>query len=63
MHIVQQKTSREELKKLSQKMFGNLIKAVVNVKRGTMVIDVVMHSDAEAFLLEHGSQQKDLWGI
>jgi len=28
-----------------------------------MVLGAEMHSDEEAFLLENGSKQKDLWGI
>ncbi len=63
MHIVQEKISIEVLKNLSSKMFGDLIKAVVDVEKGIMAIDLVMHADGEAFLLEHGSQQKNLWGI
>ena len=43
--------------------FGNLVKAVVDVARGIMVVDADMHADEEALLLEHGSRQRDLWGI
>ncbi len=43
--------------------FGNLVKAVVDVGRGIMVVDADMHADEEALLLEHGSRQRDLWGI
>jgi hypothetical protein len=28
-----------------------------------MVVDAELHSDEEALLIEHGSHQKDLWGI
>ncbi len=44
-------------------MFGELVKAVVDVKLETMVVDAELHSDEEAFLLERGSRQADLWGI
>jgi hypothetical protein len=43
--------------------FGDLVKAVVDVAQGIMVVDADMHADEEALLLEHGSRQRDLWGI
>jgi hypothetical protein len=44
-------------------MFGDLVKAVVDVRWETMAVDAELHSDEEAFLLERGSKQEDLWGI
>ena len=44
-------------------MFGNLVKAVVDVEKEIMVVDGELHADEEALLLEKGSQQKSLWGI
>ncbi len=55
--------SRVELASMSAAMFGDLVKAVVDVKRGVMVVDAELHSDEEALLLERGSAQEDLWGI
>jgi hypothetical protein len=43
--------------------FGELVKAVVDVERGIMAVDAELHSDEEALLLEHASEQRDLWGI
>jgi len=43
--------------------FGDLVKAVVDVSRGIMAVGGELHADEEALLLEHGSAQKDLWGI
>ena len=48
---------------MSAAMFGDLVKAVVDVKREIMAVDAELHSDEEAFLLERGSAQEDLWGI
>jgi hypothetical protein len=53
----------EALKKMAEKMFGNLVKAVVDMRRRVIVVDAELHADEEAFLLEHGSRQQDLWGI
>jgi len=51
------------LDRMAAGRFGNLVKAVVDVGRGIMAVDADMHADEEALLLEHGSRQRDLWGI
>ena len=48
---------------MAEAMFGDLVKAVVDVRREVMVVDAELHADQEAFLLEKGSKQVDLWGI
>ena len=48
---------------MSEKMFGNLVKAVVDIESEIIAVDAEMHADLEAFLLENGSKQKFLWGI
>ena len=53
----------DELKGMAQRLFGNLIKAVVDVERGLIAVDAELHSDLESLLLQDGSKQKDLWGI
>lgn len=57
------KISREELSRMSEKMFGGLVKAVVDLEKKIMVVDAEMHADEEAMLLEAGSKQENLWGI
>lgn len=44
-------------------MYGGLVKGVVDVGKELLVLDAEMHADEEQYLLEHGSQQEDLWGI
>ncbi len=63
MLCVREKISLSELKKMSDKMFGNLVKAVVDVEQRIMVVDAPFHADQEQYLLEEGSAQKNLWGI
>jgi hypothetical protein len=58
-----EKISRDELRQMAEKMFGNLVKAVVDVEKGIMAVDADLHADEEAFLLNEGSEQKNLWGI
>ena len=57
------KISLSELELMSEKMYGLLVKAVVDVKNKSVVVDAEMHVDIEQFLLEKGSAQEDLWGI
>jgi len=63
MKIVAEKLTLNELNELAANMFGNLIKAVVDVDRELLAVDAELHSDLEALLLEDGSKQESLWGI
>lgn len=53
----------QELRAMAERMYGDFVKAVVDLDRGIVVVDAEMHADEEAYLLEHGSRQADLWGI
>lgn len=48
---------------MAENMFGNLVKAVVDVRLNKIAVDAELHSDEESLLLESGSLQQDLWGI
>ena len=63
MQLVQERISIETLRKMSEKMFGGLVKAVVDVEAGIMVVDAGLHADQEQFLLQEGFAQKNLWGV
>ena len=63
MQIVKEKINVSVLRGMSKKMFGNLVKAVVDVEEGIVVIDGELHADELAVLIENGSEQKNLWGI
>ena len=63
MKIVEEQITIEELKEMASKMFSSLTKAVVDIEEGILVVDAGLHSDQEAYLLDRGSKQKDLWGI
>ena len=52
-----------ELTEMAERMFGGLVKAVVDVKREIMVVDAELHADEESELLQSGSEQADVWGI
>lgn len=63
MQTVQTTISLDELKKMSDSMFGSLVKAVVDIEQEILVVDAPLHSDQEEFLLDAGSLQNNLWGI
>jgi len=63
MKIVTENITIAELEEMSKNMFGNLVKAVVDIEKGIMAVDADLHADEEALLLENGSAQKNLWGI
>ena len=53
----------DELEAMAEAMYGDLVKAVVDVSKRVMVVDAGLHADEEQLLLETGSRQTDLWGI
>ncbi len=63
MKIVREQITISELRQMAKNSFGNLVKAVVDIEKKIMAVDADLHSDQEAFLLERGSEQKNLWGI
>ena len=52
-----------ELKEMADKMYGSMVKADVDISKSIMIVDMGMHADGEAKLLEGGSKQDNLWGI
>lgn len=63
MELVQKPITKEELLVMSKKGFGDLVKGVVDIVKEIMVVDGSLHSDEEAFLINNGSTQQNLWGI
>ena len=55
--------SMAELQQLAEGRFGDMVKAVVDLRRGLMLLDAELHADQEAELMAEGSAQRDLWGI
>lgn len=55
--------SLDELRTLAGERFGDMVKGVVDLRRGILLLDADMHADQEAELLADGSAQVDLWGL
>lgn len=63
MKIITDSIHLSELKEMSKNMFGNLVKAVIDIEKEIMAVDAPMHADEEAELIKNGSKQENLWGI
>ena len=63
MRIISQPIHRNELEAMLPGYFGDMIKAVVDIKKMIIGLDAELHADIEKELLQQGSEQADLWGI
>ena len=61
--IIRDPISREALRDMAGRQFGDMVKVVVDVEAGIMAIGGELHSDEEAMLLDQGSRLSNLWGI
>ena len=63
LQILDKPIDKEGLHNIAKKMFGNLVKAVVDVEREVVAIDGELHIDLAELLVEGGSTNKNLWGV
>lgn len=63
MIIISQPIKHNELNGMLPSYFGDMIKAVVDVRKGILGLDAELHADIEKEMLSQGSMQADLWGI
>lgn len=63
MKIIKEKIILSELGDMAEKMFGDLVKAVVDINKEIMAINGELHADEDALLITNGSKQANLWGI
>ena len=63
MQIITEQLTLDELKKMAASIFGNMVKAVVDIDIELIAVNAELHSDLEALLLDNGSKQRNLWGI
>lgn len=52
MRVVNENISLDELKNISEKMFGGLVKAVIDIEKEIMAVDSQMQADLEKLLLD-----------
>ncbi|MFH1176264.1 MAG: DUF5674 family protein [Acidobacteriota bacterium] len=63
MKVVSTPVTLDEIRRMAEERFGNMVKAVVDVELGVMALDAELHADEEAGLLAQGCRQENLWGI
>lgn len=63
MRILAEPVKLVELKSVAEKMFGDLVKGVVDIERELVAIDGELHSDLAEGLVVNGSRGANLWGF
>jgi hypothetical protein len=63
VEVIRSPVDLAHVTELAEATFGDLVKAVVDVRQAIMAIGGGMHADEEAALIDEGSIQGDLWGI
>jgi hypothetical protein len=61
IHLIAHPATPQQIQEMLE-VYPFLIKIVVDIRRHTLSGGGEMHADCEAVLLEHGSEQDDLWG-
>jgi hypothetical protein len=62
--IIKKPIARFELKNIAKELFGDLVKAAVDIEKGIMAVGGELHSDEEILLIEkEGAKPEFIWGI
>ena len=62
--VVKDSIFKSDLLAIAKGQFGNLVKAVVDVRQGVMAVGGELHADEEVVLVEQErSKREDTWGI
>jgi len=64
IYIIKSPISKQELKRIAQERFGDLVKTVVDIEQGIMALGGELHADEEVVLIEQeGCKREHTWGI
>lgn len=64
IRIIENSIELDQLKGIAKKQFGELVKAVVDIRQEIMAVGGELHADGEEILVEEKeSKNKHLWGI
>lgn len=61
--LIDEPISTQQLRQAGEELYGDMVKAVIDIEKGVMAIGAELHADEEAFLIERNSKQENLWGI
>lgn len=62
MKLITEKIDKNELKKLVDEGFKDMVKYAVDIRQKWIAMGGELHADGEQLLLEKGSKQGDIWG-
>lgn len=62
IQIVDTHLSKTAVQQAAQDSFGDMVKVVVDIEKKIVALGGELHADAEALLIEAGSDQKNVWG-
>jgi len=56
--LIGEPISTQKLREAGEELYGDMVKAVVDIEKGVMAVGAELHADEEAFLLERNSRQE-----
>jgi len=64
IRIIREPITKQELKKIAEQRFGDLVKGAVDIEQGIMALGGEFHMDESVFLHEQCQSKSDnTWGI
>lgn len=63
MPILDKPLTKSQLQRDFCHIYQTMTKVVVDLDSGLLALEADMHADLERELLDHGSRQRDLWGL
>lgn len=63
IRIIREPISRAIAKEIAAEFYGDMVKGVVDIERGIIALGGEYHIDANAKLIDDGSQQNNIWGF
>ena len=62
--IIRDHISKQELSEMAKKLFGDLVKAVVDIEQEIMALGGGVHAEEEVILMNReGSKREHTWGV
>jgi hypothetical protein len=64
MMVIKERVSKDDLVRMAKEGFGDMVKAVVDVRQEIMALGGELHADEEVLLAEkENSARADTWGV
>ena len=63
IRIITDTITKEEMAEIAKEFYENMVKGVIDVENEIIALGGEYHMDANMILIEHGSQQNNVWGF